>query len=219
MEGRVAERAAATVSALLQQTPDQVPSKTETGRACPRSQCTPAPAAGTGPLAPTDRAWSDAIRLHGVGWGYSCFFFFFLPLSAEVSVEVAAESDVAVVSGVVAVGVVAVSGAGVAAGAVAVDGSVVGAGMVVDGVVCGVVGAGVVWANATPETPTIRAPASVRNFIRYSPVLNGPKRKRLSNQKAPSPMVVTSTESNGLPVIEPLARLTDGNSAVLCSMQ
>jgi len=83
-----------------------------------------------------------------VGWGYSCFFFFFLPLSAEVSVEVAAESDVAVVSGVVAVGVVAVSGAGVAAGAVAVDGSVVGAGMVVDGVVCGVVGVGVVWAFA-----------------------------------------------------------------------
>jgi hypothetical protein len=111
-----------------------------------------------------------------VGWGYSCFFFFFLPVSADADV-----SDVAVES-VVVDGVVAESGVELGAVAsdvgagVVVDGSVVGAGVVVDGVVCGVVGAGVVWANATPETPTIRAPASVRNFIRYSPVLNGPKR-------------------------------------------
>jgi hypothetical protein len=126
-----------------------------------------------------------------VGWGYSCFFFFFLPVSAELSVGAVA-SGVAVVSA----GAVA-SGAGVEAGGVAVDGSVVGAGAVVDGVVCGVVGAGVVWANAAPETPTIRAPASVTNFIRYSPVLNGLERKGLRNQKAPLYQVVTSTESNG----------------------
>jgi ADP-ribose pyrophosphatase YjhB (NUDIX family) len=124
-----------------------------------------------------------------VGWGYQLFFFFFLPVSAELSLDVAAESDVAVVSGVVAdvsgvvvVVLVLVEASGVEAGGVDVDGSVVG--VVVDGVVCGVVGAGVVWANATPETPTIRAPASVRNFIRYSPVLNGPKRKRTKKPKS-----------------------------------
>jgi hypothetical protein len=116
-----------------------------------------------------------------VGWGYQLFFFFFLPVSADESVEVVAESDVAVVSGVVAV--VLVEASGVEAGGVEVDGSVVGAVVLVDGVVCGVVGAGVVWANATPETPTIRAPASVRYFIRYSPVLNGPKRKRTEKPK------------------------------------
>jgi hypothetical protein len=108
-----------------------------------------------------------------VGWGYQLFFFFFfLPVSAELSVAAVASGVADESAGAVA------SGAGVEAGGVAVAGSAVGAGVVVDGVVCGVVGAGVVWANATPETPTIRAPASVTNFIRYSPVLNGLKRKK-----------------------------------------